>query len=101
MRRVGLDGIASEPMAEKEGAVLSRRALNRALLARQLLLKREKAKSLEVIELLCGMQAQIPRPPFIGLWSRIQKFDPKELLALARTKKVVRASAMRGTIHLL
>jgi len=81
--------------------VLSQRALNRALMARQLLLKREKLQPLAVIEQLAGMQAQVPRPPFVGLWTRLQRFDPDSLLALARSKKIVRATAMRGTIHLL
>jgi len=81
--------------------ILSKRALNRALLARQLLLKRERLQPLAVIERLAGMQAQVPRPPFVGLWTRLQKFDPDSLLALARSRKIVRATAMRGTIHLL
>jgi len=85
--------VATKPM--------TRRALNRALLARQLLLKRERLQPLAVIERLAGMQAQVPRPPFVGLWTRLQKFDPASLLALARSRKVVRATAMRGTIHLL
>jgi hypothetical protein len=47
---------------------LTRRALNRAVLARQMLLAREKVKPVAAIERLCGMQAQLARPPFIGLW---------------------------------
>ena len=81
--------------------VLSRRALNRALLARQMLLTRERKKPIDVIERLAGLQAQVPRPPFVGLWTRLQKFRREDLLALIRAKKVVRATAMRGTIHLL
>jgi hypothetical protein len=75
--------------------------LNRALLARQSLLERQSATALSVVEQLAGMQAQVPRPPFIGLWTRIAGFRRDELLTLFRKKKVVRATAMRGTIHLL
>jgi len=47
------------------------------------------------------MQAQVPRPPFVGLWTRLQKFERADLLALYQAKKVVHATLMRGTIHLL
>jgi hypothetical protein len=86
--------------AGKNGS-LSNRQLNRALLARQMLLAREKATPLAAIERLVGLQAQVPRPPFGGLWTRLQDFDRADLISLLRAKKVVRATAMRGTIHLL
>ena len=60
-------------MAAK-GEVLSLRQLSRATLARQLLLRREKTTALEAVERLVGLQAQVPRPPFIGLWSRVAGF---------------------------
>jgi hypothetical protein len=81
--------------------LLTKRQLNRALLARQMLLERQKVKPLAAIERLMGMQAQVPRPPFGGLWTRLQNFERDDLLRLLREKKVVRATAMRGTIHLL
>ena len=90
--------------AAKQGGaapVLTTRALNRALLARQLLLERAGLKPLAVVERLAGMQAQVPRPPFGGLWARIAGFQADDLLRLYLEKKVVRATAMRGTIHLL
>jgi len=80
---------------------LSTRQLNRALLARQMLLERQKVTPLAAIERLVGMQAQVPRPPFGGLWTRLQRFEREDLVRLVRDKKVVRATAMRGTIHLL
>jgi len=80
---------------------LSTRQLNRALLARQMLLERQKVTPLAAIERLVGMQAQVPRPPFGGLWTRLQRFEREDLVRLERDKKVVRATAMRGTIHLL
>jgi hypothetical protein len=75
--------------------------LNRALLARQMLLERERISTTAAIERLIGMQAQIPRPPFVGLWTRLQRFERENLLRLLREKKAVRATAMRGTIHLM
>jgi hypothetical protein len=81
--------------------VLTKRELNRALLARQMLLERQKVTALEAIERLAGMQAQVPRPPFVGLWTRLARFEREDLLRLFREKKVVRATAMRATIHLL
>ena len=77
------------------------RALNRATLARQFLLKREKTKALKAIERLVAMQAQLPRPPFIGLWSRVAGFERKQLAALLERKDVVRGTLLRGTLHVL
>jgi hypothetical protein len=75
--------------------------LNRALLARQMLLDREKTAPLAAIEKLVAMQAQIPRPPFMGLWTRLKDFDRQDLLRLLREKQAVRATSFRGTIHLM
>jgi hypothetical protein len=83
------------------GDVLGRRALNRALLARQMFLKREAIPAAEAIERLVGMQAQVPSDPYCGLWSRLDGFRPEELSDLIATRKAVRIGVMRGTIHLL
>jgi hypothetical protein len=80
---------------------LSRRALNRALLARQMLLKREPLAPLEAMERLVAMQAQQLRPPFIGLWTRLEGFQSPMLDALLRERKVVRATLLRATLHML
>ena len=77
------------------------RALNRATLARQMLLRREKATPVAVIERLAGMQAQLARPPFVGLWSRIHGFQAAELIKAVDRREVVRGTLMRGTLHLV
>jgi hypothetical protein len=81
--------------------VLTARELNRATLARQMLLTREKTPVLRAVERLAGLQAQLARPPYIGLWSRVQGFRPEQLSKLARERKVVRATLMRCTLHLV
>jgi len=80
---------------------MSVRALNRATLARQFLLQRETVPPLAVIERLAGMQSQWPRSPFVGLWTRLKKFERAELLELLNKKKAVRGTMYRGTLHLL
>lgn len=80
---------------------LGRRALNRATLERQLLLRRTDRSALDVIEHLVGLQAQDPDPPYIGLWSRITEFLIDDLTRLLHDRTVVRATLFRGTQHLL
>jgi hypothetical protein len=81
--------------------LLDRRALNRAVLARQWLLERRKASAVEAIEHLIGLQAQAPNPPYYGLWSRLDGFQVGELVALFEERRVVRIALMRSTIHLV
>jgi hypothetical protein len=83
------------------GDVLDRRALNRALLERQLLLRRADLPIARVVEHLLGLQAQAPMPPYYGLWSRIEGFDPHELGRMLTDREVVRMTLMRGTVHLV
>ncbi|MES4902903.1 MULTISPECIES: winged helix DNA-binding domain-containing protein [unclassified Streptomyces] len=82
--------------------VLGPRALNRALLERQLLLNRSGSlTALEVIERLVGMQSQAPGAPYIGLWTRLDGFAFEELERLMKEREVVRMVLMRGTVHLV
>ena len=69
---------------------LSRRALNRATLARQYLLERSPTGALEAIEHLGGMQSQAPLAPYVGLWTRLRDFVPEELSKLTEEGRVVR-----------
>ena len=86
-------------MPAVEPPVLSRRALNRALLARQHLLERARRGAWSTIEHLVAMQGQEPPSPHIGLWTRLEGFDPAELDALHTDRLVVRGWLMRTTLH--
>jgi winged helix DNA-binding protein len=81
--------------------VLTLRELNRATLARQFLLERRKLSALSAIERLAGMQAQWPQAPYVGLWTRIPGFQRDTLERAIRSGKVVKATVMRGTLHLV
>ncbi|MCP3802929.1 winged helix DNA-binding domain-containing protein [Allokutzneria sp. A3M-2-11 16] len=81
--------------------VLDTRALNRATLARQLLLDRADMPVIDAVAHLGGLQAQEPQEPFVGLWSRLRAFDPAVLSDLLTGRQVVRTHLMRRTVHLV
>src|SRR5690348_9153030 len=91
------------------GDALTLRALNRALLARQMLLEPSPLPEgpgragavIAMVEHLAGLQAQAPFPPYYGLWSRLAGFRPADLAELLVGRQVVRIALMRSTIHLV
>ena len=81
--------------------ILSTRALNRALLERQLLLVRSKISVRDAIERVVGMQAQVPTDPYIALWSRLDGFHTDDLAKLIAERRALRMGLMRATVHLV
>ena len=92
---------ASTSSSNGSADVLSPCALNRALLARQLLLERAALPPADAIEHLVGLQAQKPLDPYYAFWSRLAGFQPDELGQMVAERAAVRIVVMRGTIHLL
>lgn len=86
-------------MAANNAPVLSSRALNRATLERQLLLRRTALPAKDAVTRLVGLQAQNTRPPYFQLFARLDGFDPAELSALMESREVVRIVTLRSTIH--
>lgn len=81
--------------------MLTQRALNRATLERQMLLRRWQLPMLAAIERLVGLQAQTPHSWYHGLWARLESFEPERLAKLLVNRQVVRIALMRSTIHLV
>jgi hypothetical protein len=80
---------------------LSTRELNRVTLHRQLLHERAELSVTDAVEHLAGLQSQLPSPPYIGLWTRLRRFDRDELTALMHQRRIVRSTMMRYTLHLV
>ena len=81
--------------------VLTLRELNRATLARQLLIERKRLSPTAVIERLVGMQAQWPAAPYLGIWTRTTGFRREALGRELAKASVVKATVMRQTLHLV
>jgi hypothetical protein len=81
--------------------VLTLRELNRATLARQLLLQRKRLSPKAVVERLVGIQAQWPPAPYVGIWTRTTGFRREALERDLASAAVVKATVMRQTLHLL
>ncbi|MEU6823381.1 winged helix DNA-binding domain-containing protein [Streptomyces atriruber] len=96
----GPAGPAPKP-APAPAPVLGTRALNRATLDRQLLLRRSRELSVkDAVTHLVGLQAQNVKPPYHALAARLADFDPAELSALLEARELVRIVTLRSTIHL-
>ena len=81
--------------------VLGQRQLNRALLARQHLLKRSRGSIEKVLEEVGGLQTQYAPAGYIGLWSRMERFERPMLTAALEERRVIQATLMRATIHMV
>jgi hypothetical protein len=93
--------VAAHGASDASRAVLSRRALNRATLARQLLLRRADLSVSDAVAHLAGMQAQTPHTWYVGLWSRLARFRPEAVADLLTNRQLVRLALLRSTIHLV
>ncbi len=78
---------------------LTHRALNRATLARQVLLRRRRLGIVEAVHRVVALQAQAPASPYLGLWNRLRPFDPAVLDRAFATHAIVKATQMRSTLH--
>jgi hypothetical protein len=81
--------------------MISERQLNRSTLARQLLLRREALKPLEAVRRIVAIQAQDPASPYIALWTRLAALDAKALHEEIAANRLVKATLMRVTLHLV
>jgi DNA glycosylase AlkZ-like len=81
--------------------VLTQRELNRALLARQLLLKRARLPAARAIERVGALQAQWSSAPYVALWTRLEGFGVSQLERALARKSVVKGTLMRSTLHLV
>ena len=81
--------------------VLTARDLNRALLARQLLLERRRLSLPQAVERVGGLQTQYAPSGYVGLWSRVQDFEREALTRALERRTVVQATLMRVTIHMV
>lgn len=81
--------------------ILTKRALNRALLERQSLLRRRRVPALEAVERLVALQSQVPHDPYVALWSRVDPFRAEVLSDALEERRAVRMTLLRGTLHLV
>ncbi|MFI9403720.1 winged helix DNA-binding domain-containing protein [Nocardia sp. NPDC052316] len=92
---------AREPMRRTRSGVLSSRALNRAMLERQLLLRRTDLSVVAAVEQVLGLNAQDPNLPYLALWNRLSDFAIGDLTAAIEDRTLVRSTMMRATQHVM
>jgi hypothetical protein len=80
---------------------LSARQLNRAMLARQLLLERSTLPLTDALEHVAGLQTQYAPSGYLGLWSRLHAFRRDALTEALEERRAVQATLLRATIHLV
>ena len=80
---------------------LTARRLNRATLARQLLLHRERLDVVEAVERIGGLQAQEPASPYIALWARLHSLEAARLSSALHARELVKATLGRSTLHIV
>jgi Winged helix DNA-binding domain len=85
--------------AAPQSREITPRVLNRATLARQLLLRRHQLDAVEAVRRIVALQAQEPPSPYVALWNRVSAFDPSELERAFASHTVVKATLMRITLH--
>jgi DNA glycosylase AlkZ-like len=81
--------------------IVSLGQLNRATLARQLLLERSGLDPVAAVGVVAGLQAQEPASPYVGLWSRLSDFQPTALTTAIADRRLVKGTLMRATLHLV
>ena len=81
--------------------VLNARHLNRALLARQLLMERARLPIEEAVEQVGGLQTQYSPSGYVGLWTRVEGFRRDDLTAALEQRSIIQATLMRTTIHMV
>src|SRR5690242_19222808 len=79
-------------------ALLTLRELNRTLLARQMLLERERVTVGRAVARLVALQAQYAPSPYVALWSRVAGFEKRRL---TQSRAIVKAATLRGTLHVM
>lgn len=78
---------------------ITAQGLNRATLARQLLLGRKSLSVTDAVRRVVALQAQEPASPYLALWNRLSGFDPEDLDIAFASHEVVKATLMRVTLH--
>lgn len=88
-------------MSASAREILDPGRLNRALMARQLLLRRSDLEPAGALSHLLGVHAQVPNDPYVALWSRLEGFEPEVLSVMLTDRQAVRIALMRSTLHLV